>query len=455
MTTTAGPFSPASGDPWQALLAPLVPLLEERLAVEGFRTEPGWVGAQLDLNPGPEWDVSIPLHRVAKEARVPPNEVAERLAKGFPLTLGVTRVEAVGAYLNFRADPVWLAESTLGEIARRGARFGYQDGGAPASCVEHTSANPTGPLHVGRIRNSIIGDTLARVLRASGHPVTTQYYVDDVGRQAAMITWIWSKPPSEWPAEIRDSVEGADWNDPHERADLHYGRPYPAVSAYLKTHPEAAQEVAAITESLEAGRAPPRHHEIAQATLEGMLTSLERIAVRFDEFVWESGFLSDGSVPKVLDRLVHAPHAGHEDNGALSIDASTYGLPKDSAKVIVARGNGTSLYVTRDLAYHLSKFARFPRVIDVLGQDHLLHARTLEALLHEMGEARRPEFVLYQYLTAPAGGGMSTRKGTAVYLDALLDDAVSRARAEVRARWPDSPDAEVERIAAAVAAGAV
>ena len=379
------------------------------------------------------------MHRVAKQAHLPPNEVAERVAQGFPLTAGITRVQAVGAYLNFSADPSWLAEGTLREIGGRGARYGYQDVSRAVLLRRAHEREPHPPLHVGRIRNSIIGDTLARVLRASGHPVTTQDHVDDVGRQAAMITWIWSKPTSEWPEEILQSAEGADWNDPKERADLHYGRPYPVVSAYLKTHPEAALEVAAITESLEAGHAPPRHREIAKATLEGMLTSLARIGVTFDEFVWESGFLEDGSVPKVLERLVRAPHATREENGALSIDTSTYGLPKDSARVIVARGNGTSLYVTRDLAYHLSKFARFPRVIDVLGQDHLLHARTLEALLNEMGETRRPEFVLYQDLTAPSGGGMSTRKGTAVYLDALLDDAVSRARTEVRRRWRESP----------------
>ena len=114
---------------------------------------------------------------------------------------------------------------------------------------------------------------------------------------------------------------------------------------------------------------------------------------------------------------------------------------------MVTRADSTSLYVTRDIAYHLSKFARFPRVIDVLGQDHRLHARSLEALLSEIGEARRPEFVIYQDLTVPEGGRMSTRKGTAVYLDTLLDEAVERARREVRARWEEATDDEVDAIA--------
>ena len=123
--------------------------------------------------------------------------------------------------------------------------------------------------------------------------------------------------------------------------------------------------------------------------------------------------------------------------------------------MVVQRGDGTSLYVTRDVAYHLSKFARFQRVVDVLGQDHRLHAVTLEALLSEIGEPRRPEFVIYQDITVPEGGRMSTRGGSAVWLDHLLDEAVERARKEVLVRREDLGSGEVDHIAEAVATGAV
>ncbi|EQD38760.1 Arginyl-tRNA synthetase, class Ic, core domain protein, partial [mine drainage metagenome] len=128
--------------------------------------------------------------------------------------------------------------------------------------------------------------------------------------------------------------------------------------------------------------------------------------------------------------------------------------PKERQSVVVQRGNGTSLYVTRDVAYHLAKFAAFARVVDVLGQDHQLHARTLEALLAEIGEPRRPEFVIYQDITVPEGGRMSTRGGSAVWLDPLLAEAVERAKQEVLARREGLDDAEVDRIAEAVATGA-
>ncbi len=170
-----------------------------------------------------------------------------------------------------------------------------------------------------------------------------------------------------------------------------------------------------------------------------MLASLARLGIGFDEFVWESDLLRDGSVERTLDRLRGATLAVREENGAWAIDASGFALPKESTKVVFQRGDGTSLYVTRDVAYHLAKFARFAGVIDVLGQDHQLHARTLDALLAAIGEARRPVFVIYQDITVPEGGRMSTRGGSAVWLDQLLEEAVERARGEVLARRPDLP----------------
>jgi arginyl-tRNA synthetase len=242
---------------------------------------------------------------------------------------------------------------------------------------------------------------------------------------------------------------------PGEKPDMALGRPYPFVSAYLKTHPDAQAEVAALVRGIESGDAPALHRELAERILGGMLASLERLGISFDEFVWESTFVRDHSVEQVLTRLRTAPHAVEEENGAWAVETSSYGLPKESTRVVFQRGDGTSLYATRDVAYHLAKFARFARVIDVLGQDHRLHALTLNALLAEIGESRRPEFVIYQDMTVPEGGRMSTRKGTAVWLDDLLAEAVRRARAEVLARRDDLPSGEVDRIAEAVATGAV
>lgn len=439
---------------------PTAPFLE--IAVSGLTRALAGLGAplsrevvlaQLNLDGGAEGDFAFPAHRAAALTKQRPEEFASRLAAAFPSSPFVASVRAKGAYVNFTLEPHELTAGTLGLVLARGAAYGHGRSDGTPACVEHTSANATGPFHIGRVRNAIIGDTLARILRAAGTPVTTQYYVDDMGRQAAMITWIWSKPKEQWPAPIRAAVDGQEL--PGEKPDAHRGRPYPAVSAYLKEHSDAQAEVADLVRQVESGTAPPRHRELTQAILDGMLESLARLGITFDEFVWESDFLRDGSVERVLERLRHAPHATREENGAWAIDTTSYGLPKESTKVVFQRGDGTSLYVLRDVAYHLSKFARFERVVDVLGQDHQLHARALEALLAEMGESRRPTFLIYQDITVPDGGRMSTRGGSAVWLDHLLTEALERARREVLARREDLPESETDRIAEAVATGAV
>jgi arginyl-tRNA synthetase len=453
----AGSSSPGglagTTDPWAAWTAAAVAGLVEAARAGGLATDPAAVDAQLEVKAGPERDLAFPVHRLAALARRPPVEVAVSLAAAFRTSPTLPVVSSEGAYVNLKIDPLELVRATLGSVLTGGPTYGHGPSAGSPVCIEHTSANPTGPFHIGRVRNAIIGDTLARAVRAAGAPVTTQYYIDDMGRQSAMITWLWTTPLSDWPEPVRRAAGGPE--TPGEKADHRRGRPYAAFSAYLKEHPETAEKVAALVRRIETGSAPPEHAAIAREVLDGMLASLARLGIAFDEFVWESQFVHDGSVARVLERLRHAPHAVEEENGAWAVDAGSYGLPKESNRVIFQRGDGTSLYVTRDIAYHLAKFARFERVVDVLGQDHRLHARTLEALLAEIGEARRPAFVIYQDITAPEGGRMSTRGGSAVWLDDLLDEARDRARGEVVQRRSDLPPDEVERIAEAVATGAV
>lgn len=452
-THAGGPTDAPLRDPWQPLVEPLRQELARRLAPAGGAPDLATVDRLLNRDGGDDWELAFPLHRAAAQLKVPAPELARRWAADFPTWPGLASTFAAGPYLNFRADRAWLTDATLRLVRELGAAYGGAAATHDRVCVEHTSANPTGPFHIGRVRNALIGDTFTRVLRAAGAPVTTHYYVDDVGRQAAMLGWIWTKPTSQWPPEIRASLDGAD--EATEKPDRYLGRPYPLVNEYLKTHPDADGEVGRIAHGLEGGQVDPRYKAIIQRVLDGMLVSLAEIGVSFDAFVWESELIADGSVGHVVEALHAAPHAVQEANGAWAIDASGHGLPQESARIIVTRGDGTTLYATRDVAYHRRKLAEFARVIDVLGTNHELHARVLKVLLTEVGETRLPEFVMYQYITAADGAGMSTRKGTAVYLDDLLEEAVVRARGAIRERHSDLTSEEKDAIATAVASGAV
>ncbi|MFT4945997.1 MAG: arginyl-tRNA synthetase [Natronomonas sp.] len=389
--------------------------------------------------------------RLAGEAGAPPPAVAEELTEEIdpgPHTY-IGRVETRGPYVNFWPSEQYFVE-TLSEAQNDG--FGALPDRETSVVVEHTSANPTGPVHVGRARNPIIGDALARVLDYAGYDVERHYYVNDAGRQIAVFTWAYDFfDEPELPEPERDSPE-------YEMV-----RYYRKANSYLEEEAsegevEAAEaEIQSIMQGLEAGEesAYERVSAVVDTVLGGMRGTLERLPAEFDEFVKETRFMRDGSTDEIIDRLKDTDYAVYEDE-AWQLD-----LPDIDKNLVFVRGDGTSLYTTRDLAHHEWKFEHFDEAVTVLGEDHELQARQLRSALEILGDdTDRLGTVHYSWVTLPEGG-MSTREGTGIDLDDLLDEAVSRARAEVedrleeRIRGDDLTEGDIERIAHQVGIGAV
>jgi len=390
--------------------------------------------------------------RLAGEVGAPPPEVAGRLAgeidaDGYDLVAAAT---AQGPYVNFLPSDAYY-EGTV-EAAQSEA-FGRLEPTGESAVVEHTSANPTGPVHVGRARNPIVGDAVARVLDFAGYDVDRHYYVNDAGRQMAVFTWAYETfDEDELPEPER------------EKADYDLVRYYRKGNEVLEEgepgEVEAAEdEIQEIMQGLEAGDEATyeRVQEVVDTVLGGMRESLERLPAEFDEFVKETRFIRDGSVDDVVDRLQALDEAVYEDE-AWQLDLEEYGIEKN---FVFLRSDGTTLYATRDLAHHEWKFDNYDRAVTVLGEDHKLQADQMRATLDLLGDdTDRLRQVIYSYVNLPEGK-MSTRAGTGIDLDDLLDEAVDRAREEVEARLDDRirddelTDADVERIAEQVGIGAV
>ncbi len=456
MSATA-PSESIHRDPWAPPRQWVARELSVRLAHRGLTLDPAAIEGELASPPEGMGDLALPLFRWAKQAKTDPNTLATALAEGFPLGEYLAGVEASRGFLNFRLQPEWLAAATLRSVLVLAQEYGRSPPNQRRVCVEHTSTNPTGLLHVGRSRNGIVGDTYVRALRAAGYDVTAQFYVDDIGRQAATLVWIWSKPIDQWPEEVRSraGLSAGAVAPEGMKSDAWLGKPYPGASELVAQDAAAAQEVSQLVARFERGEIPAdEYRRVPREVLEGTKATLARVGIRFDEFVWESEFVLDGSVSKVLELFAASPHARREEGGALAVDASGWDLPKKEAVILLTRSDGSSLYVVRDVAYHLQKLARFERVIDVLGEDHKLHFRTLSALLEMAGVARKPELFTYSFVSLPEGK-MSTRAGRVVTLDDLLEEAHVRALEEVRKRRPDLDAAEAERIAESVGTGAV
>ncbi|MFB6110679.1 MAG: arginine--tRNA ligase [Halodesulfurarchaeum sp.] len=390
--------------------------------------------------------------RLAGPAEAPPPDVAADIAGEIDTSelTHVGRVDTEGPYVNFHPSEAYYA-ATL--EAAQSDDFGRRPATGESIVVEHTSANPTGPVHVGRARNPILGDAIARILDRAGHEVETHYYVNDAGRQIAVFTW---------------AVETFDEGDlpPPERDSPEYElvRYYRRGTTFLEEGPEeeieaAEGEIQSIMQGLEAGDEATydRVSEVVDTVLSGMQRCLARLPAEFEQFVKETRFMRDGSTREVAERLRESGLA-YEDEGAWHLDLSDRGFEKD---LVFMRSDGTSLYTTRDLAHHEWKFEHYDRAVTVLGEDHKLQARQLQAALDVLGnDPDRLSDVIYSYVNLPTGK-MSTRAGTGIDLDDLLDEAIDRAREAVetrlgdRIRDDDLGEADVERIAEQVGIGAV
>ena len=163
-------------DPWTALRARAEAVreaIERRLGI----ASPG----PLEEAPEGRGLFAIAAFAYAKELRRAPAEIASEAART-PVEAPFVGLTASGGYVNFAVEPAAFAALVLASVREMGDGYGRAPAKAPRILLEHTSANPTGPLHVGRARNPILGDSLGRLLAMAGYPVTREYLVNDVGK---------------------------------------------------------------------------------------------------------------------------------------------------------------------------------------------------------------------------------------------------------------------------------
>jgi arginyl-tRNA synthetase len=358
-------------------------------------------------------------------------DLAAELVKDSALK-GIT-IEAKGPYINFIFGAEYVSEAVreavkpgYGSLTKKGVRV----------VLEHTSANPNGPLHVGHIRNSIIGDTLARVFRKAGYGLEVQYYVNDMGRQIAIVVWGF---------ENLDSTPMAG-----EKEDAHIARVYIAANREIEKDPAITLQVNTLMQLVENGDPPTvkKFRREVSRCLDGFRVTMKDLNVVHDRFIWESDFIRNGYTDRIIAKLRKLPQARDEET--LALDLSEFGFEN---KYVIRRSDGTSVYAARDLAFHAWKAANFDRVIDVLGADHKLIAAQLQCTMKLLGE-KAPEIVHFEFVSLPEGS-MSTRAGKFVSADDLIMEIRKRAFDEVTIRRPELDEETRWSIAKSVGLAAI
>ncbi|XRP97384.1 arginine--tRNA ligase [Methanocaldococcus sp. 16A] len=380
------------------------------------------IDIKLDKTPNLELgDYSVNIcFKLAKELRKNPKIIAEEIVdklKAMNIE-GVKEIKAVNGYINFYIDYNKFAKNLVEDIDEKGKDYGRGDKKGIKIILEHTSANPNGPLHIGHLRNAIIGDSLKRILEFYGYNVETHYYVNDMGRQMALV------------------VYGIDLFglDKEKKKDHAIAETYVKINKYLEEHPEKEEEILKLMREYEDALEKNEENDVIKKfefavnyALDGIKETLKNLNIKHDTFVWESSYVKNGMVKEVIEKLMKTGKVIKEETYML--DLSDFGIEK---KMVLARANGTSLYSTRDIAYHLDKLSKCDIGIDVLGADHKLTAEMVKSALKLLG-SKEPEVIFYEFISLPEGS-MSTRKGRFISADELLEEAIKRAKEECNKR---------------------
>ena len=366
-----------------------------------------------------DWATSIAL-KVAKRVDMNPRDVAQELHAALSAIAGIKAVDIAGpGFLNITLDA-----SAAGEIARTiitaGDTFGHNDTLAGQSInLEFVSANPTGPLHIGHTRWAGLGDSIGRVLRASGAKVASEFYINDAGAQMDV---------------FGESVLAAALGEPTPENG------YPG---------EYVQELgtSALAQRPDLGDLP-RDEAIVIARdigyelqLQEIKDSLARFNVEFDVWFSERTLHAGGDdslIEKAIERLRAQGHVYDEDD-AVWVRTTDFGDDKDR---VIRRGNGIYTYFAADAAYYLSKGDRgYQHKIYLLGADHHGYVHRLKALAGSAGDDPDKDIeVLIGQLVSINGAKLSKRAGNIIELDDLREWLGTDALRYSLARYPaDSP----------------
>ncbi|OFS15171.1 arginine--tRNA ligase [Kytococcus sp. HMSC28H12] len=374
-----------------------------------------------DRNHG-DWASNLAL-QLAKKAGMNPRQVAELVAARLREAEGVAAVDIAGpGFLNITLDA-----ASAGELARtivEGADS-YGDNEALAGHtinLEFISANPTGHLHIGHTRWAALGDSMRRLLAASGADVTAEYYINDAGTQMD---------------KFGESVLAAALGEPTPEGG------YPGE--YVQELGQKVLEQRPDLGDLPRAEGVATARELGYPLMLGLIQdTLERFGVHFDVWFSEQSLHDEGAVDKAIARLREQGHVYDADD-AVWLRTTDFGDDKDR---VLIRSNGEHTYFASDAAYYLSKKDRgFTEKIYLLGADHHGYVNRLKAISSAAGDdADKNIEIRIGQLISINGARLSKRAGNVVDLNDMLDwigaDAIRYSLARYPAETPLSLDGE-------------
>jgi arginyl-tRNA synthetase len=351
-----------------------------------------------------DYATAAPL-QMARPARMAPIKIAEMIATHMPALDYLEAVEVANpGFINFRLT-LNFVQSLIETIERDGMSFGdISLGQGRKAQVEFVSANPTGPITIGRTRGGVIGDTLARVLEAAGYQVSREYYYNDAGNQIRLLG------ESVKTRYLQILGQPAALTAEHYQGEYIYW----VAAVLVGLHGDSLAE-----------EEPEHFAEVAKRTMfANQKASLRRVNIVHDIYFNEQDLYTTGRVWEALEDLADRDMAYKQD-GAWWFRSTRFGDEQDR---VLVKSSGEPAYRMTDIAYHWDKAERgFDLVVDIFGPDHHTTAQTVLQGVQALGyDVNFVHTLIHQIVSLVRGGEkvkMSTRRGEFVTLDALVDEA--------------------------------
>lgn len=365
-------------------------------------------------------DYSLPCFKIKIDNLFTPNEKANYLLNNLVYDKNIiSNITVLGPYLNFKVNTDNLGKEIIKEILTTKDKYGSTLEGINKSLlIEHTSINPNASPHIGRSRNSIIGDFLARLYKFNGYNVTREYFINDIGKQISMLLV---------GVKNKTNINDVTFNDMLKL--------YIDVNEEAKTNPLLEKEVFHYLNLLENGDENIREEfkKITDLCVEGQKKIFDKMDIHWDNFKHESDFVFENTTNEILNKLKEKNRLKEDENGRLYLNLEGYNIPTKAPVLVLTREDKTSLYPLRDIAYTIYKMNKNKDVnLIVLGEDQKVYMEEISAALDILGY-KSPKLISYSFVLLN-GDKMATREGKVVLLEDFIEEAKNKLNSSFKER---------------------
>lgn len=343
-------------------------------------------------------DYSIQCANLRNEEYSNPIEIANLIREKFnDEENNFSLIKVMGPYINFYLNYEKFNAEVIKDIEINDHYGSLNQGNNEALLIEHTSINPNAEPHIGRCRNSLIGDFMSNLYGFTGYEVERHYFINDIGKKIALLVI---------------GIEEYGLKDGNFSSILDT---YVKISNRAKEDESIDQKAFYYLQQVESGNTEmvQKFKEITDICVERQLQIFDTLDIHFDVFTHESDFVYNNYLDNILKRLDKTGRLHEDELGRLYVDLSGYDIPTREPVLVLTRSNKTSLYSMRDIAYTIHKIELNPKNnFIVLGEDQEVYMKQISAVLDILGY-KAPKLISYSYVLLD-GDKMSTSAGTVV-----------------------------------------